>query len=209
MSSALHTIVARLRANDPLGALAALDALGEAGWVALSPAESARAHAYRAQALRGVGRAEDAAREVLHAIRFAKSEGDAESLAALRSLHTEISASVASLRLADAGRRADAALLTVPEATLDAEGLLRQAGALADSGRPADAERVTRLALARAATPRDLVLAHLALARLTRDEAMVHAAHRVADAADDHNLLTAVAHAARALGVRFAPPSFG
>ena len=209
MSSPLHPIVAMLRASDPRGALAALDSLGEPGWAALPPAEAARAHAYRAQALRGVGRVEEAAREVIHAIRFAKAEGDSESVAALRALHTEISASVASVRLAEAGRLADAALISAPDATLDAEGLLRKAAALADSGAAAEAESVTRLALASASTPREVVLAHLALARLTRDEALIHAAHSVADAADDHNLITAVAHAARALGVRIGPPSFG
>ncbi len=209
MSTGLHAIVALLRENDASGALAALDALGEPGWAALAPAEAARAHAYRAQALRGVGRVEEAAREVIHAIRFAKAEGDAESVVALRALHTEISASVASVRLAEAGRLADAALISAPDDTLDAEGLLRKAGALANAGALPDAERATRLAVSRALTPREIVLTHLALARLTRDEGLIHAAHRVADAADDHNLITAVAHAARALGVRFAPPSFG
>jgi hypothetical protein len=53
------------------------------------------------------------------------------------------------------------------------------------------------------------VLVHLARARLSQDPAEVHAAHRIAEASDDQNLLTAVAHAARALGIRFAPPSFG
>ncbi len=208
MNTTLHAIVAKLRSNDPAGALAALDAIGEAGWAALLPPEAARAHAYRAQALRGVGRVEEAAREVIHAIRYAKTQGDTESVVALRALHTEISASVAGVRLAEAGRLADAALVSAPDTTLDAEGLLRKAAALHD-GDPAEAERLTRLALETAVSPREVVLAHLALARLTRDESRIHAAHRVADDADDHNLLTAVAQAARALGVRFAPPSFG
>ncbi|MBM4369113.1 MAG: hypothetical protein FJ102_23065 [Deltaproteobacteria bacterium] len=61
----------------------------------------------------------------------------------------------------------------------------------------------------RATDPRAQVLAHLALARFTRDPAEVHAAHAVADLADDQNLLTAVAQAARALGVKLRGPSFG
>jgi len=56
---------------------------------------------------------------------------------------------------------------------------------------------------------RDVVLVHLARAKLSRDPAELHAALAIAEAADDQNLLTAVAHAARALGVRFPPPSFG
>jgi hypothetical protein len=49
----------------------------------------------------------------------------------------------------------------------------------------------------------------VARARFTRDPAEVLAAHAIAERADDPNLITAVAHAARALGVRIAPPAFG
>ncbi len=204
MRPALREVVALLQAHDAAGALAALDALRD-----LTPDEAAHAHAWRAQALRAVGRVEEAAREVSHALRHAKGVADSDGVTALRALHTEIYASIANLRLAEAGRQADAALALTPDAELDAEGLLRKAIALLDAADPEAAERVTRLALARALAPREVVLTHLALARLTLDPALVHAAHRAADAADDHNLLTAVAQAARALGIRFAPPTFG
>jgi len=159
--------------------------------------------------MRALGRAEEGAREVIAAIRLAKADGDTEGVLALRALHAELSASVASLRAAEAGRMADRALLDADEAAMDAETLLRRSGAFGDAGEAAEAERTARLALSRATNPREQVLTRLALARLTRDPALILEAHRIADASDDQNLLTAVAHAARALAVRLPTPSFG
>lgn len=207
----LRGAYAALRDNRPEAALAALDALLAPAEQAdaLPPRDRARAHAWRAQAMRALGRAEEGAREVIAAIRLAKAEGDTDGVLALRALHAELSASVASLRTAEAGRAADRALLGADEAAMDAETLLRKSGACADAGEAAEAERTARLALSRAATPREQVLTRLALARLTRDPALVLASHTIADAADDQNLLTAVAHAARALAVQLPRPSFG
>ncbi len=194
----------RMRRGETEAALALLMSLTE-----LTPAEAARAHAWRGQALRALGRPEEGARAVIEAIRAARAMGDTEGVSALRALHAELAASVAAGQAAEAGRRADAALVDTPDDSLDADTLLRKAGALHDAGRIAESARCLALAGERATSPRDAVLVHLARARLSQDPAEVHAAHRIAEASDDQNLLTAVAHAARALGIRFAPPSFG
>ena len=198
----LAQVYAALRSGDAEAAMRLLEG-GE------FPGAAGRDHAYRAQALARLGRPEEGARAVIDAIRAAKAEGAVDALPALRALHVEISAQVAAMRLAEAGRAADLALLTQDPAGLASEVLLRKAGAHTDAGEAGIASELTRLALERAETPRDRMLAQLALARLTRDPAWILAAHTLAESADDHNLLTAVAHAARALGVRLAPPEFG
>ena len=89
---------------------------------------------------------------------------------------------------------------------------LGRACAALDDGDTSTGERLALQALdeARAAgVPRDQVLALLALARVpSRAESSIHEAAAVADRSNDRNLVTAVAHAARAAGVHFAPKVF-
>ncbi len=204
MRPALREAYEHLRRGEAEVALTLLDALGE-----LTPAEAARTHAWRGQALRALGRPAEGARAVIEALRAARAIGDADGVAALRALHGELAASAAAAEAAESGRRADAALLDARDADLDADKLLRKAGALHDAGRTVESSACLHLAAERASTPREAVLVRLARARLTRDPGEIHAAHALAEASNDQNLLTAVAHAARALGVRFEPPSFG
>jgi len=172
-------------------------------------AERARVHAWRAQSLRALGRPREGAMELIHAIRITKMLGDSQATAELRTLHADVSRSAAALDAADKARSADAPLIHAQVDDLDSDTLIRKAQAHADAGDDVSAIFLSRLSLARAPDPRAQVLAHLALARFTRDPAEVHAAHAVADHADDQNLLTAVAQAARALGVKLRGPSFG
>ncbi|HCH63348.1 MAG: hypothetical protein CL927_12870 [Deltaproteobacteria bacterium] len=92
------------------------------------------------------------------------------------------------------------------------ETALGQACAALDDGDTASGEQLALEALEQAQdarNPRDQVLALLALARVPgRAESSIHKAAAVADRSNDRNLVTAVAHAARAAGVLFAPKVF-
>ncbi len=223
-ADALARVYALLRAGDHAGVLVAAAMLP----LPLPPAQLGRVEAWRAQALRALGRVEEADRAVLEAIRAAKADGDAEAVRQLRELQSSIVASLAAKRHADAARAADARLAVLEDDVLladcgdeaaRADALLRRANARSDAGRVEDAAsdlaRASALA-ERAGEVRPRVLVLLAQARLTRvtgDEAgaAVHilAAHALADASDDMNLVTAVAQAARAAGVRLGRPTFG
>ncbi len=203
MTDGLAAAYGALQAGNAAQALTLLEALP-----ALTPADQARVHAWRGQALRALGRAEEGAREVIAAIRIAKALGDADGVAALRALHTDIAASVASLRTAEAGQRRDQALLDVDDATLDTDGRLRRAFALLNAGRHPEASALVRRVATEATELRDRVLSRLALARIEADDEALHEAHRLADEADDHNLLTAVAQTARQLGKSLRAPDF-
>lgn len=216
--AALLAAYGALRAGDAAGALAALD-----GVKPTTPANQARVAAWRAQALRTLGRVDDAERAVAEAVRLAKAAGDVDGVKQLRELQASILASLAATRTAESERAKDAALADTAMLALlsgAADGaeraarLVRKAGALLDGGRRDEARRVACIAVdeARAAdAPRERVLALLALARIDPDHAAARIldAHAVADAANDENLVTAVAHAARAAGVRLPPPEFG
>lgn len=192
-----------LQRGEAAGALAALDALGSQ-----TGPDEARRLAWRAQALRALGRAEEGAREVIAAIRVAKALGDAPAVAELRALHADLARSVAALRAAEAGARADQALAAQDDADLDADARLRKALVLHAAGDVAAAARLARAVAAEAAGPKEQVLARLALARIEGDATALHEAHALADAADDQNLLTAVAQTARQLGLALAAPEF-
>lgn len=200
----LAAAFAALTRGDAQEALQFLD-----GWTHETPTLSARASAYRAQALRDLGRMEEADRELTAAIRLAKQAGDTAGVATLRTLRAPISASLAALAAAEQQRKKDLGLLRTPDDGLDADELIRKANAMTDAGQNA-AETVS-LARTRATEPRHVVLAYLAEARGDSANAasLIRAAHIVADNADDHNLVTAVAHAARAAGVRLDAPTFG
>lgn len=213
-------------------ALAAFDALRRRDWpAALSAAEAlrapdrpaleARGAAYRAAALRELGRVDEAERAAAAAVQLAKRAGDVDGVTQLRALHASILAGVAATRAAAKERAQDATLADVADDTLiaaltgpeRAAALVRKAGALADAGDAAGCLAVTARAVAEAraaASPREEVLAWLCAARVAADPAEpIGAAHAVADASSDMNLVTAVARAARAAGVALTPPTFG
>ncbi len=218
--------------NPDEAALLAFDALKRGDWAAAlaaaervtapdRPALEARAAAYRAQALRELGRVEEAERAAAGAVQLAKRAGDTSGVSQLRALHASILQGLAATRAAEQERAHDARLADVPDDVLLGElsgaeraaALVRKAGALADAGRADEAIATAtnaREEARRAGAPREEVLALLCMARVAPDPAPpIHAAHAVADAADDMNLVTAVARAARAAGVPLAAPRFG
>ena len=222
VATILSTAFGALRAGEHARVLELLQALP----AELAPAQRGRSEAWRAQALRALGRVEEADRAVVEAIRSAKAAGDVEGVRQLRELQASVVASLAAKRHADSARAADLALLDRPDAELLAgvEGpearadlLLRRASARIDAGRLEDAlgdvQRAGEEALA-AGVPRPRVLVLLARARLARARGEepgghVREAHALADASDDMNLITAVAQAARATGVKLEAPRFG
>ncbi len=220
----LETAWAALRAGRDSDVLAALDALPET----LSEGARARAEAWRAQALRGLGRVEEADRAIVLAIRLAKQAGDVEGVRELRGLQASIVASLAHHRTAEAERAKDAALVGHDDAVLlhgalddeeRSQRYLRRGQAQLDVGDTDAALRSFEASLARArdsgsARPQVLALlacarAHAAAGRVSEVSSRILDAHAIADASDDMNLVTAVAHAARAVGVRIPPPEFG
>ncbi len=229
MAAGLLAAFEALRRGDPEGALAALDAAGlcadalvEADRRGDAPGTRARAWSYRAQALRALARVEEADRALVAAIRAAKQAGDAAGVAQLRELQASVVASLAAERIAQAERTKDAHLADTPDDVLLAgatDGVeraarhLRKCEALRASGRLTDAAAQAERGAAeadRAGATRESVLTRLALVTL-RPEAVtahLHAAHAIADAADDTNLIAAVAQAARASGVRLPAPGF-
>ncbi|MDP2308997.1 MAG: hypothetical protein Q8P18_23440 [Pseudomonadota bacterium] len=208
---------AALRRRDWSAAIEAAEALRAPD----RPALEARGAAYRAAALRELGRLDEAERAAAAAVQLAKRAGDVEGVTQLRALHASILAGVAATRVAAKERAQDAALANVADDTLiagltgteRAAALVRKAGALADVGDVAGCLAVTARAVAEArafASPREEVLALLCAARVAADPSVpISAAHAAADASSDMNLVTAVARAARAAGVVLAPPGFG
>ncbi len=208
---------AALRRRDWAGAVAAAEDVRAPD----RPALEARGAAYRAQALRELGRLDEAERAAAAAVQLAKRAGDVDGVAQLRGLHASILAGVAATRAAAQERARDATLADQPDDALiagltgaeRAAALVRKAGALADAGRAEECLAVTTRAVAEAraaGTPREEVLALLCAARVAVDPAVpIGAAHMVADMASDMNLVTAVARAARAAGVALAQPRFG
>jgi len=87
-----------------------------------------------------------------------------------------------------------------------------RACAALDAGKLEEGAELARIAFAEATrdnNPREQVLALLALARVPgQAEPAIRRAAEVADHSNDRNLVTAVAHAARAAGVVFAPKVF-
>lgn len=171
------------------------------------PATMTRRAAYRAQALESLGRLHDAERSAAEAVRWAKREPGTPGLAVLRGLHAAILGRVAAALSAERAHQEDVALAERSDATLLSEpeanaNLIRKANALVDLGRvPAAIETATLVWQRIDASPRERVLAALTLARCGPPEPWVLSAHRVADASDDQNLLTAVAKAAKSSGV--------
>ena len=199
----LGEIYRLLQANEFERALAALSNI-----VPETPVERAKVHAWRGQALRALGRANEGADELIHAIRIIKQSGNPDDLPSLRALHADLARSAASLQLAAQAKARDTNIIARADEHLDVEGLIRKAQALIEHELPQDAIHVSKLALCLATEPRHSVLALLVLARCDGPEHL-HSAHQIADDASDENLLTAVAQAAKLLRVRLRPPSFG
>lgn len=197
----------RLAANALKGrrwdaALDHLDAAGEQQ----DPGLKTRAHAFRAQALEGLGRLDEAERAAALAVQSAKREPGQPGLVAVRGLHAAILAQVGAREVAKKALEADRALLDQADAALATEPnasavLVRRANALADAGRPDEARASATLAWELAREPREHVLAALTISRCGSAEAWIKKAHEVADRSDDQNLLTAVAKAAKMAGV--------
>jgi len=193
----LLTAFAALRRGDDPAVLAAL-----AGPWPERPGWRARAQAYRAQALQGMGKIDEAERAAEEAMREAGREGDVPN--DLRELHARIAAS----RTSTVQRARDVSLR---EASIsgaeDADWLVRKAMAHLDRGELDACRHAAGLALAAATEPRDRVLALICSAR-TGDAPSLLQAHRIADERGDHGLITAVARAAKALGVVLPSPEF-
>ncbi len=177
------------------------------------PLLAARLLAWKAQAWMSRNRLEEARAAVLDAIRMAKQGGDTDGLPVLRGLHNRIAGSLAALQAAAQQAEADRALLALSEEELSAKSaeervdiLTRQSSARAAMGELEAARSAAQRALAEAQSPRSRVLAWLSLARVGAGADAIFSAWKVADDADDHNLITAVAHAAKAAGVVLRPP---
>lgn len=206
-----------LKARDWQGVLAALE-----GFAPPDEPSAARAAAWSAQALEGLGRLEEAERQAALATRLAKKAGEAAGVEASRALHQRVLGALAAAKALAQERAADAALAELDDEALVARAeddtgaaalLLRKGNALADRGEGAAAAASARAGLSRAeraGAPRERVLLLLLLARAEPEAAPAHvqAAHAVADAAGDWNLVTAVAKAARAAGVRLVAPTW-
>jgi len=183
LADACMAVVAALRSDrvhDALRALPAARALAE------RPAVVGRLAAWEAQCHLRLGDAAAAQGALRTALRVARREEDAEALAALQPLQQQAFALAAAAR----------ARAAAPETSLGA------AMAAFDQGDQETGIAHAESALAAASEPRDRVLALLALARApAQAAARIRAAAEVADEANDHNLITAVARAARAADV--------
>lgn len=199
----LAEIYQLLQRNEHAAALAELNAI-----VVGSPADQARVHAWKGQALRSLGRPAEGLFELIQAIRITKQAGDSDALPGLREIHADIARSMASLQLAQAAKQQDADILAKANDNLDADGLIRKAQAAIEQDMKHDAIHLSHLALTRTQEPRHQVLALLVLSRCDSVDHL-HEAHRIADDANDENLVAAVAQTAKLLGVRLRRPSFG
>lgn len=178
------------------------DAAVRVGAIALEaaagrPRLEGRLHAWMAQAHDQRGAGKQARSHLRAALKIARTLEDPEELAALRPLQEQIVSRVVSAN--------------VPAPAPPATGAGRASAAF-DAGEPELGERLARAALAEAreaGDDRETVLSLLALARHPdHREAAIREAADFADGTNDRNLVTAVAHAARAAGVQFAPKVF-
>lgn len=175
------------------------------GFVDEDPRGQARAEAWRGQALRQLGRIEEADQALGRAIQAAKAAGDVAGVAQLRVLRQQLNASLAALHLARQEKARDRTLLDRDDLSPDEQ--LRKATLLLDEGRVDEARGLLETLVADDLRTR--VFRLLALARCGEPGGPIREAHALADAADDQNLLTAVARAAAATGVVLVPPAFG
>jgi hypothetical protein len=205
--------------------LAALEGFPASVEVRAGAGADARVAAWRAQALEGLERLDEAERHAAAAVQAARRAGDDAGVVASRGLHQRILAALAATKAVEAERRRDEALAGEGDEALAERGgteaaalLVRKANVLADAGRWVEAEGSARgaLRLVEGGAPggaREEVLALLTLARIaagTGDSGgartFVLEAHAKADAAGDWNLITAVAKGAKAAGVELEGP---
>jgi tetratricopeptide (TPR) repeat protein len=186
----------RLSQSDPEGAIEAIDAaLGRLGEE--RPGLRARLWGWRCQALLDQREPQSAIRAIRQALRAAREAGDADGLKALRELQSQAMAQSAALK--------------VPPPDNDESPLALAVRAL-DEGKEQLGEILALGALAHArreGTPREVVFACLALARVPRRTARAIAdALAFADASGDMNLITAATRAAQAAGITIEPRVF-
>ncbi|MCB9742490.1 MAG: hypothetical protein H6740_07825 [Alphaproteobacteria bacterium] len=223
MREALLRAVAALREGRPSEAE---PPLAEALETDLSDAARARILGLHAQALLGVGQAARARDQLREAMRLTRQLGDDAGLLALRALNGQIYARLAQDAEQDRLRAREAQAMARPLEALLAEAdspearvsvFLRVANHLVDTGSDRDraralAERGLSLAEQQPEAVKERVLARLGLARLEASaearRALFDEALTIADAADEANLVTAVARAAEADGQPFTPRVF-
>lgn len=161
------------------------------------PRLQGRLHAWIAQAHDHLGAGKAARTHLRAALKIARTLDDPEELAALRPLQEQIVSRVVS------------ASAPAPAPPVTGAG---RASAAFDAGEPDLGERLARAALADARASgdeRETVLSLLALARHPDQcESAIREAAAYADGTNDRNLVTAVAHAARAAGVHLATKVF-
>lgn len=164
-----------------------------------SPALRARVLAWLGQAEMFEKNYKGASQAVRQAIALAQQNGDAQGVNQLKSLLAQIT------------MRRQAALQAVPPAELVDTPLFR-ADAAITRGEHEEGERLARALIADArerGDAREQVLGLLAIARIPGKAAdSIAAAAEIADRSEDMNLVTAVAHAAKAAGVEIAPKVF-
>ncbi len=180
----------------------------------------ARACSLLAQALLESGEPGSARRPLQQALEHLEALGDTEGQAAVKALQQRVGEAISEHFQAAARRRelralADRPVEDVLQGVSDpirrAALLVRKATAALEVQRLADAATLAEAARDQAASVGDVrhqVLAGLALARARPAEAARHleAARAVADAADEANLVGAVAQAAAELGIDLTPP---
>lgn len=172
------------------------------------------------QALLELGRLDEAKESVRQAMRVAKRLDDHAGLKQLRELNGRVYTALAAQQDEQRVRLAEAEDLARPldelltEASTDAERAavhVRKANVLLDDGQ--DGAPIARAGLVlaqKASAVREQVLCHLCLARAVPTDAELHlrAAHTVADAAEEAQLVAAISKAARAAGVDFGTHRF-
>jgi hypothetical protein len=155
------------------------------------PQLRARLAAWTAQAHLLRGELAQAKTMINNAIALATIAGEPEAISALRGLKADI------IR----GKAAGASATPVPLP----DTLLGQACTALDDGRQKEGLHLARQARIEAQSmgnARDEVLSLLALARIPgQEDSAIRAAHEVADASNDKNLVTAVARAGKAANV--------
>ncbi len=189
-----RTIYRLLQAGKNREALERLPPFIDQADSATRPDLCARGLAWLGQAHLGLNDLAGARQALRRASAIATAIEDEAGLQAIRELRNEL------------GARAMAAPPSVPEPD---DSLIARACAAFDLGRPAEGLTLARQAQAAAASPRDEVLALLAIARAPAEThaAILHAAE-VADRASDFNLVHAVTRASRAAGVVLPPKVF-
>jgi hypothetical protein len=177
-------LVAALARQDGDAALSLSHALGPL--IEDRPALLARHAAWTAQAHQLRGEQSEAIAKVAQAIALATAAEETDALPALKALKVQLVT----------GKAAAPGALPLPDTLLGRSVSALDAGNLTDGARLARQARIEAQSMGNA---RDEVLSLLALARIPgQEDSAIRSAAAVADASEDKNLVTAVAHAARA-----------